>query len=113
MEEHSLLEDLIIYKCFSWFFLIVFNILELSFLFPYWFSSYGLELQYILISYMASIICLLLGLVSDRMEFHVEWNMKEAVEVMNEMYNSRIGWSGLEEKGDVTLQEKSFLETNI
>jgi len=40
---------------------------------------------------MASIICLLLGLVSDRMEFHVEWNMKEAVEVMNEMYNSRIG----------------------
>jgi len=40
---------------------------------------------------MASIICLLSILVSDRMEFHVEWNMKEAVEVMNEMHNSGIG----------------------
>jgi len=35
------------------------------------------------------------------LELHIEWSIEEAAEVMKAVYNSQIGWSGLEEKGDV------------
>jgi len=35
------------------------------------------------------------------LEFHIEWSMEEVAKVINAVYNSRIGRSDLEEKGDV------------
>jgi len=35
------------------------------------------------------------------LEFHIEWSMEEAAEVMNLVYNSWVRWSDLEEKVDV------------